>query len=338
MSFILPDSDSKLSEFFANTCCTSKESFDEMKTFFRLSWWSNQVTATIVVFVYVTIFCHFGWNRIHPTLDGLVLGAVVLHIIISFPPDAMCKALDDLWVDCIDSDCWLPSYSWVVLRDGLLVLCSFIGVIALRYSLTHPVQLCDPAPYVLIDEPPLSNLSSQRTRSTDQQHLYVVTRHVLIIQLALNAYEIVQSVTEYHVSYNLEEAARLFQAIKNIVDWSTIKLPTATATRDNAAEMIHRDELYARRLHAEFLQERERAVVIDRTPQANQTASAQHQPVGYLKNCGHRCDLRTTQRCCTCSDRRPRRQGNTYETYVDGQGVVNCAARNEFYCSTCKRQ
>ncbi|CAF1206928.1 unnamed protein product [Adineta ricciae] len=129
-----------------------------------LSWWSNQVTATIVVFVYVTIFCHFGWNRIHPTLDGLVLGAVVLHIIISFPPDAMCKALDDLWVDCIDSDCWLPSYSWVVLRDGLLVLCSFIGVIALRYSLTHPVQLCDPAPYVLIDEPPLSNLSSQRTR------------------------------------------------------------------------------------------------------------------------------------------------------------------------------
>ncbi|CAF0999125.1 unnamed protein product [Adineta ricciae] len=123
-----------------------------------------------------------------------------------------------------------------------------------------------------------------------------------------------------------------------ISHWSTIKLPTATASRDNAAEMIHRDELYARRLQAELLHGRERAVVIDPTPQASQAASAQNQPVGYLKNCGHRCDLRTTQRCCTCSDRRPRRQGNTYETYVDGRGVVNSAARNEFYCSTCKRQ
>ena len=98
-------------------------------------------------------------------LDGFVLGAVVLHIIISFPTDAMCKVLDVLWADCIDSDCWLPSYFWVVLRDGLLVLCSLIGVIALRYSLTHPVQIYDPAPYALIDEPSLWSLSSQRTRA-----------------------------------------------------------------------------------------------------------------------------------------------------------------------------
>ncbi|CAF1499430.1 unnamed protein product [Adineta ricciae] len=333
-----------------------------MKAFFRLSWWSNQVAATIVVFVYFAIFCHFGWNRIHPTLYGLVLGAVVLHTVISFPPDEMCKALDGLWANCIDSDCCL------------------ISVIALRYSLTHPVQFCDPAPYVLIDEPPLSNLSSQRTRmlaflgnivylkfssklimndewsrcpicfedyTLEHRPTTFTCGHSTCIDHTVGTKRLrncpicrcsLESVTEYHVSYNLEEAARLFQAIKNNVDWSTIKLPTATASRDNAAEMIHRDELYARRLQAELLHGRERAVVIDPTPQASQAASAQNQPVGYLKNCGHRCDLRTTQRCCTCSDRRPRRQGNTYETYVDGRGVVNSAARNEFYCSTCKRQ
>ena len=150
--------------FFVKTHGIFKGSLHEINAFFRWSWWSNQIAATIVVFVYIAIFHLFGWNTIHDMLYGFVIGAVVVHVAMSFPNDAMCEALNDLSANCTDPDCWLPSHFWVVLRDGALILFSLFGVIALRYSLTHPVALCNPPSYVSIDEPSFSSSSSQRTR------------------------------------------------------------------------------------------------------------------------------------------------------------------------------
>ncbi len=174
---------------------------------------------------------------------------------------------------------------------------------------------------------------------------------------------------EYHVSYNLEEAARLFQLIKNTIDWSTIKLTSVSNVNDaqnSTLDVIHRDEVYARRLQAELnrgnANEPRRGTQV---PSENQALPAQevttglpvlgaNQPIGRLKNCSHRCDLVSTRQCCTCSgkidiakdyisigyfiDRRPNHQGARYEGYVDGQGMVYHARRNEHYCSTCKRR
>jgi hypothetical protein len=122
--------------------------------------------------------------------------------------------------------------------------------------------------------------------------------------------------TVYHVSYSLEEASRLFQLIKNTIDWSTVKLPSVPVVnhaQNGTSEMIHRDEVYARQLQAEFNLE-----IANRPPQRTQiptgnralpveqttrgaTALQRNQHNGHMKDCGHRCDLVTTRRCCTCS-------------------------------------
>jgi hypothetical protein len=121
---------------------------------------------------------------------------------------------------------------------------------------------------------------------------------------------------EYHVSYNLEEASRLFQLIKNTIDWSTVKLPSAPGVSDDqnsTLEMIHRDTIYARRLQAELNHEtvnqpRRRAIVPSRNqplPTEEMTTGSSvlptNQPSGHQKGCGHRCDLVSTGRCCECS-------------------------------------
>ncbi|UJR28573.1 hypothetical protein I4U23_009806 [Adineta vaga] len=107
---------------------------------------------------------------------------------------------------------------------------------------------------------------------------------------------------EYHISYNLEEASRFLQTIKNAIDWSKIELPSGTAIDDNERnnlEMIHRDEVYARRLQAELNRRQTRTV--NQNAQANEARVRPNEPVGYAKQCGHRCDLLSTTRCCTCS-------------------------------------
>jgi hypothetical protein len=130
---------------------------------------------------------------------------------------------------------------------------------------------------------------------------------------------------EYHVSYNLEEAARLFQLIKDKIDWSTINVPSVPDVnnpQNSNLEMIHRDEIYARRLQAELNREngtgpRQTAQTSEirrtaqtpeirrtaQTPEINRTVPIRevNRPQGHMKNCGHSCDLVSTRQCCTCS-------------------------------------
>jgi hypothetical protein len=112
---------------------------------------------------------------------------------------------------------------------------------------------------------------------------------------------------EYHVSYSLEEAARVFQLIKDKIDWSTIKLPPvldANNPQNSNLEMIHRDEVYARRLQAELNRDNGTGPRrIAQTPTMNQAAPIVEvtRPTGHMKNCGHSCDLVSTRQCCTCS-------------------------------------
>ncbi|CAF1160323.1 unnamed protein product [Rotaria sordida] len=156
---------------------------------------------------------------------------------------------------------------------------------------------------------------------------------------------------QYHVSYNLEEASRLFQLIKNTIDWSTVKcspVPVISHEENNASAMIKRDEIYAHQVQAELNREivnessrrvrvptRNQALPIEEI-RANLTALQINQVTGHQKGCGHRCDLVSTRQCCVCSDRRPHHQDNTYPAYVDGRGIVNRVTRNEYYCTTCK--
>jgi len=122
--------------------------------------------------------------------------------------------------------------------------------------------------------------------------------------------------TKYHISYSLEEASRLFQLIKNTIDWSTVKLPSAPDVNDpqnNTLERIHRDEVYARQLQAELNRENPneppRRMQVPRDNQALPTqeiarglaALIINPPNGYQKDCGHRCDLVSNNRCCSCS-------------------------------------
>lgn len=127
---------------------------------------------------------------------------------------------------------------------------------------------------------------------------------------------------EYHVSYNLEDAARFYQLIKDKIDWSTINFSSTAnvqVAQDSTAELIHRDEIYARRLQAELNREsrsaqqpQPRAANLNRE---NRTAQQPQQtvenvninrpqqinrPTGTMKSCGHGCDLVSTNQCCTC--------------------------------------
>jgi hypothetical protein len=183
---------------------------------------------------------------------------------------------------------------------------------------------------------------------------------------------------EYHISYSLEEASRLFQLLKNTIDWSTIKLPSAPVVSESKdVELVHRDMICARRLQAELDRE------IRNEPSRRSQVLVQNQPLpiaeipreatinnlpsrqensGRPKSCGHRCDLVSTKRCCLCSgkiaiekaclfyllicfthityfiDRRPHRGNNDYEAYVDGRGMENRATRDEYYCPCCKHR
>eukprot|EP00026_Physarum_polycephalum_P010865 Phypoly_transcript_11050.p1 GENE.Phypoly_transcript_11050~~Phypoly_transcript_11050.p1 ORF type:complete len:273 (+),score=40.86 Phypoly_transcript_11050:73-891(+) len=51
------------------------------------------------------------------------------------------------------------------------------------------------------------------------------------------------------------------------------------------------------------------------------------------KVCGHNTCLLTINKCCSCSDKRPKNGG--YTKYVDGQGFV-AATRSEHYCPQCR--
>ena len=101
----------------------------------------------------------------------------------------------------------------------------------------------------------------------------------------------------FHVAYDLEEASRLFALIKTQFDISTIHLkPVSEAdlVRTSEQEMIHNDEVFARRLQAELNQATPTRVVVS----GNNTIT------GNLKGCRHHCDLVSTRQCCKCSGKR----------------------------------
>ena len=54
-----------------------------------------------------------------------------------------------------------------------------------------------------------------------------------------------------------------------------------------------------------------------------------------VKWCGHDCYPSSTKYCCSCSDQRPMRTGNTYPNYIDGVGWVDNASRDDGYCPIC---
>lgn len=121
--------------------------------------------------------------------------------------------------------------------------------------------------------------------------------------------------SEYHVSYNLEEAARVFQLIKASVDLSGIQIPPTPVIDDSENHnlaMMKRDEVYARRLQAELDRERSKGPLqrilasVRNSPLLNHertSNSTLNQNRGHQKVCGHNCDLVTPRECCSCSGR-----------------------------------
>ncbi|CAF0881883.1 unnamed protein product [Rotaria sp. Silwood1] len=148
---------------------------------------------------------------------------------------------------------------------------------------------------------------------------------------------------EYNVSYNLEEASRLYHMTKNTVDYSTIKLPSADI-QTNHISTVYRNENNERRLPTKLDHEvhNEETITTPRTILAFILASASamkktaHKGQQH-KKCGHYCFLNTTPQCCECSDQRPHAENNRYDKYVDGHGIQQFARRNEYYCPSCKQ-
>ena len=54
-----------------------------------------------------------------------------------------------------------------------------------------------------------------------------------------------------------------------------------------------------------------------------------------LKTCGHYCYPSKLLKCCACEDLRPISASGFYESYVDGEGWTNKAARDDGYCPVC---
>ena len=55
-----------------------------------------------------------------------------------------------------------------------------------------------------------------------------------------------------------------------------------------------------------------------------------------IKNCGHKCSLEFTDKCCACSDKRTI-SSNLYPKYVDQVGDVNVINRSFYYCPSCRK-
>lgn len=124
-----------------------------------------------------------------------------------------------------------------------------------------------------------------------------------------------------HVSYSLLEAASLYQQVKHMIDWSTVErasIPVANNDSTDELPAAQQDEIYARRLQAEFDREaRERVPVRPQVP-ANRAAPVVARPnlaapvvaptnlaTGPPKRCGHHCGMTFTNRCCACSGKSP---------------------------------
>lgn len=54
-----------------------------------------------------------------------------------------------------------------------------------------------------------------------------------------------------------------------------------------------------------------------------------------IKECGHKCSLEFTNKCCACSDKR-KISCNLYPIYVDQVGSINIINRSFYYCPVCK--
>ena len=112
---------------------------------------------------------------------------------------------------------------------------------------------------------------------------------------------------EYNVSYNLEEASRLYHMIKHTIDYSTVKFSSVDA-QTNHKPRIYPEEIYTRRLLAKSDHEvrNKETVIRPRTILALILAAAsglkksQHTSQ-HEKKCGHYCFLTTTTCCCSCS-------------------------------------
>ncbi|CAF3723058.1 unnamed protein product [Rotaria sordida] len=148
---------------------------------------------------------------------------------------------------------------------------------------------------------------------------------------------------EYNISYNLEEAARLYHITKNIIDFSTIKLPSVDI-QTNHTSTIHCNENYACRLQTKLDHEVQNEETITRPTTilafiaASVLKMKKREYTGkQYKKCGHYCFLITTPQCCACSDQRPHSENSRYEKYVDGHGIKHFGKRNEHYCPGCKQ-
>lgn len=169
---------------------------------------------------------------------------------------------------------------------------------------------------------------------------------------------------EYNVSYNLEEASRLYHAIKTTIDLSAVQVPLVDTQIDHASALSH-DKIYGHRFQATWSRKTANKETTTRPTTilafilAARSRMTKSKEKGQEKKCGHHCFLTTTVQCCTCSgkitnynrkliyscfhlyvyliDQRPHSENNLYEKYIDGHGIQQCAKRNQSYCPSCKR-
>ncbi|CAF2076975.1 unnamed protein product [Rotaria magnacalcarata] len=149
---------------------------------------------------------------------------------------------------------------------------------------------------------------------------------------------------EYSVSYNLEEACRLYQMANNSIDYSTIRSHPANI-RINLTPTTSSSEIYVRGSQSDLndIVQNEAtstrpSIILSFIFASLLTLKKNERKSRQLKKCGHYCFLTLTPQCCSCSDQRPYSENNHYDAYIDGHGIKNLAQRNRHYCPGCKKE
>jgi len=71
------------------------------------------------------------------------------------------------------------------------------------------------------------------------------------------------------------------------------------------------------------------------SPKLPRTPSRQQRD-SFSKECDHRCCMVHAEACCDCSDKRSELE--SYDIYIEGEGVCSTRYRWLFYCPVCKRR
>jgi hypothetical protein len=142
----------------------------------------------MLIFIYIMIFCHFGWlrsNMYNLYIHGTVFFWIIFHMVLPFMEYPFIDILDLISSEQEGFLRWWSKYWWVSARDGPMILCCIIGIIALRYSLIWKIQLWDSNLHVPIDESSFSSIPERSISRRRWRHRTSRKFHCVLVRFVV---------------------------------------------------------------------------------------------------------------------------------------------------------